>query len=173
MRNYAGHRLSPWLGHLMVSKAESPRPLLTPGEIMQLPASEEIVMLAGLQPIRARKARYFKDPRLLARIASPPNLPPNPTAAADGWTSRVVAPATPGPSATPHGPADPGGEGPEPRALSPSLEIPPPPTPADEFAFDDVAPDDDIQTDLAGRLDRRMARTARQAAMDPDDGVEL
>jgi type IV secretion system protein VirD4 len=38
MKNYAGHRLSPWLGHLMVSRSETARPLLTPGEIMQLPA---------------------------------------------------------------------------------------------------------------------------------------
>ena len=34
--NYAGHRLSPWLGHLMVSRQETARPLLTPGEVMQL-----------------------------------------------------------------------------------------------------------------------------------------
>ena len=32
--NYAGHRLAPWLGHLMVSRQETARPLLTPGEIM-------------------------------------------------------------------------------------------------------------------------------------------
>jgi hypothetical protein len=37
MKNYAGHRLSPWLGHLMVSRSETARQLLTPGEIMQLP----------------------------------------------------------------------------------------------------------------------------------------
>lgn len=36
MKNYAGHRLSPWLGHLMVSRSETARPLLTPGEVMQL-----------------------------------------------------------------------------------------------------------------------------------------
>ena len=36
MKNYAGHRLSPWLGHLMVSRQETARPLLTPGEVMQL-----------------------------------------------------------------------------------------------------------------------------------------
>jgi type IV secretion system protein VirD4 len=34
MKNYAGHRLSPWLGHLMVSRQETARPLLTPGEII-------------------------------------------------------------------------------------------------------------------------------------------
>ena len=33
MRNYAGHRLAPWLSHLMVSRQETARPLLTPGEI--------------------------------------------------------------------------------------------------------------------------------------------
>ena len=38
MKNYAGSRLSPWLGHLMVSRSETARPLLTPGEVMQLPA---------------------------------------------------------------------------------------------------------------------------------------
>ena len=31
MKNYAGHRLAPWLSHLMVSRQETARPLLTPG----------------------------------------------------------------------------------------------------------------------------------------------
>ena len=30
MRNYAGHRLAPWLAHVMVSRQETARPLLTP-----------------------------------------------------------------------------------------------------------------------------------------------
>jgi type IV secretion system protein VirD4 len=33
MRNYAGHRLSPWLGHPMVSRPETSRALLTTGEV--------------------------------------------------------------------------------------------------------------------------------------------
>ena len=61
-RNYAGHRLSPWLGHLMVSRQETARPLLTPGEVMQLPASDELVLVSGCPPIRARKARYLRRP---------------------------------------------------------------------------------------------------------------
>ncbi|MEQ1399759.1 type IV secretory system conjugative DNA transfer family protein, partial [Salmonella enterica] len=60
MKNYAGHRLSPWLGHLMVSRSETARQLLTPGEVMQLPPGDEIVMVAGVHPIRAKKARYFQ-----------------------------------------------------------------------------------------------------------------
>src|SRR3954471_12342909 len=68
MKNYAGHRLSPWLGHLIVSRQETARPLLTPGEIMQLPAHEELVLVSGVPPIRASKARYFEDRQLQARV---------------------------------------------------------------------------------------------------------
>ena len=74
MKNYAGHRLSPWLGHLMVSRQETARPLLTPGEVMQLPPTDEIVLVSGLPPIRAKKARYYEDRRLTARILPPPQL---------------------------------------------------------------------------------------------------
>ena len=74
MKNYAGHRLSPWLGHLMVSRSEIARPLLTPGEIMQLPPDDEIVMVAGAPPIRARKARYFEDARIAERVMPSPAL---------------------------------------------------------------------------------------------------
>jgi type IV secretion system protein VirD4 len=62
MKNYAGHRLSPWLGHLMVSRQETARPLLTPGEVMQLPVDDELVLVSGVPPIRAKKAKYFADP---------------------------------------------------------------------------------------------------------------
>jgi type IV secretion system protein VirD4 len=71
-RNYAGHRLSPWLGHLMVSRQETARPLLTPGEVMQLPASDELVLVSGCPPIRARKARYYEDRQLTERLLPPP-----------------------------------------------------------------------------------------------------
>src|SRR5690606_36046285 len=52
MRNYAGHRLSPWLGHLMVSRQETARPLLTPGEVMQLPSTDALVLASGCAPLR-------------------------------------------------------------------------------------------------------------------------
>src|ERR1700690_1814468 len=76
MKNYAGSRLSPWLGHLMVSRQETARPLLTPGEVMQLPADDELVLMSGCHPIRAKKARYFEDGELQARILPPPKLSP-------------------------------------------------------------------------------------------------
>ena len=100
MKNYAGHRLSPWLGHLMVSRTETARPLLTPGEIMQLPADEEIVMAAGVAPIRGRKARYYTDPRLAGRITAPPqSQPPEPgKEPADDWSKMTPVEAAPPPT---------------------------------------------------------------------------
>jgi type IV secretion system protein VirD4 len=74
MRNYAGHRLAPWLAHVMVSRQETARPLLTPGEIMQLPPDEELVLVSGLAPIRAAKLRYYEDPLLRARLLPAPAL---------------------------------------------------------------------------------------------------
>jgi type IV secretion system protein VirD4 len=74
MRNYAGHRLAPWLAHVMVSRQETSRPLLTPGEVMQLPATDELVLLSGMPPIRATKLRYFEDRQFTARIAPAPVL---------------------------------------------------------------------------------------------------
>ena len=58
MRNYAGHRLAPWLSHVMVSRQETARPLLTAGEVMQLPPKDELVLISGFSPIHFRaKAR--------------------------------------------------------------------------------------------------------------------
>ncbi|MGS1016163.1 conjugal transfer protein TraG [Allosphingosinicella humi] len=74
MRNYAGHRLAPWLAHVMVSRQETARPLLTPGEVMQLPPADELVLLSGLPPIRAKKLRYYEDRNFRDRLLSPPAL---------------------------------------------------------------------------------------------------
>jgi type IV secretion system protein VirD4 len=74
MKNYAGHRLSPWLGHLMISRQETARPLLTAGEVMQLPPTDELVLVSACHPIRAKKARYYEDARLKARVLPPPSL---------------------------------------------------------------------------------------------------
>ena len=92
MKNYAGSRLSPWLGHLMVSRSETARPLLTPGEVMELPPSDEIVMVSGVHPIRARKARYYEDGRFQERILPPPGLARPKEARPDDWSARPLPP---------------------------------------------------------------------------------
>lgn len=74
MRNYAGHRLAPWLAHVMVSRQETARQLLTPGEVMQLPADEEVVLVSGLPPVRAKKLKYYEDDNFAGRVVAPPVL---------------------------------------------------------------------------------------------------
>lgn len=77
MRNYAGHRLAPWLSHVMVSRQETARQLITPGEIMQLPAGEELILLSGFAPIRAQKIRYYTDKNFTGRVCPPPSSSPS------------------------------------------------------------------------------------------------
>lgn len=173
--NYAGHRLSPWLGHLMVSRQETARPLLTPGEIMQLPPNEEIVMVAGTPPIKATKAKYFEDARLQERIIAPPELPATAASAAatDDWSGRVVAAAG---HAGALGRGDNGGD-PANSGIRREPELPeheeilPPPSPPQEFELLDEEPD--VDAAKANAMRARMRMVARQASLDPGDGIEL
>ena len=72
-RNLSGKRFSAWLSHTSISEQETPRPLLTPGEILQLPASDALVLVSGLPPIRASKLRYYADRNFLdRRLPAPP-----------------------------------------------------------------------------------------------------
>lgn len=94
MRNYAGHRLAPWLSHVMVSRQETARPLLTPGEVMQLPPSDELVLVSGLPPIRAEKLRYYEDRNFTERVLPAPALLDGPYAdrpplRSDDWSGQV------------------------------------------------------------------------------------
>jgi type IV secretion system protein VirD4 len=93
-RNYAGHRLAPWLSHVMVSRQETARPLLTPGEVMQLPANDQLVLVSGLPPIRAKKLRYYEDRNFRERVLPAPTLaeggyPDCPPARPDDWNDEV------------------------------------------------------------------------------------
>ena len=97
MKNYAGHRLSPWLGHLMISRSETARALLTPGEILQLPQTDEVVLLSGAPPIKAKKARYYADRRLQSRVLPAPQNcgPPADARATDDWSALPRLSQTP------------------------------------------------------------------------------
>ena len=171
MKNYAGHRLSPWLGHLMVSRTETARALLTPGEVMQLPTDDEIVMVAGVHPIRAMKARYYTDRRLTGRIIDPPPASSRPARAND-WTElptpeRALPPAE---AQEESNDAANGGIRREPELPEEQEIVPPPPPPRGEFEFDDSAGED---ATAARRMNDRMRGTARQTSLDPKDGIEL
>jgi len=165
MKNYAGHRLSPWLGHLMVSRQETARPLLTAGEIMQLPPSDELVLVSGCPPIRAKKVRYYQDNQLQARILPPPQprrvdqaTVPRPD---DPW---ATAPATPSPKADPAN----AGVRREPELPEHENIAPKPQEPAQEFQSEDERDED------SPSCDDQLARTAiRQAPLDRADDLGM
>ena len=181
MKNYAGHRLSPWLGHLMVSRQETARALLTPGEVMQLPPTDEIVMVSGCSPIRAKKARYFEDPRLAERVLPPPKPE---TATATSTARRLERRCRSRPRRTSplrsDGVQRPQDEDPANGGIRREPELP---------EHEDIAPEttarsttssssiedepDDDAVRRRARSTSRMRRVARQASLDPDDGIEL
>jgi type IV secretion system protein VirD4 len=176
MKNYAGHRLSPWLGHLMVSRQETARPLLTPGEVMQLPPSDEIVMVAGIQPIRTKKARYYEDVRFTERILPPPGIRQPARGSVDDWTALAI-PERPEldtrdlPTNVAGGDEDPteSEKRRQPELSSKAIAEAKPQAIEDEFDADRDA--DDETAVLARNLNRTMQRVARQADLDPGDGM--
>jgi len=159
-------------------------------------------MAAGIPPIRADKARYFTDPRFTARLLPPPKVQPlDPKhRPKDDWATLEPADAPPMPGtdqaagngSTGKGESDGAGEqrlaadgqadtsGDPANAgirrepeLGEHEEIVPP---AKDQAPDD-APDEDMQDDEAARArrqaERLMKRNARNASLDPDDGIVL
>jgi type IV secretion system protein VirD4 len=184
MKNYAGHRLSPWLGHLMISRTETSRPLLTPGEVMQLPADQEIVMLGGLPPIRATKARYYADPRFRARVLPPPSQTGAEARqeAKDDWSGLAAIPAAPPPrpqagkgraAARVASGSDAANAGVRREPGLPAHEeiTAEPARPAQpEFEFDESLDQEEAARNQ--RMRDRFLQTGRQAALDPGDGMD-
>jgi type IV secretion system protein VirD4 len=177
MKNYAGSRLSPWLGHLMVSRSDTARPLLTPGEVMQLPPTDEIVMVAGTPPIRAKKARYYEDERFQERVLASPSLAKPTSTQSDDWSTRPLPPrpeiAEPLRSSGKDTDDDPTESE---RRHQPELnraKTVEKKEPIDnEFAPD---PDDDMEDDAirASRMSQMMQGVARQVSLDPADDMGL
>jgi type IV secretion system protein VirD4 len=177
MKNYAGHRLSPWLGHLMVSRSETARPLLTPGEIMQLPPVDEIVMVAGTPPIRAKKARYYEDARFKERLLSPPSLAVPALGRPDDWTT-LPRPSRPEmleagsrPDAADEDPTE------SERRHQPELNrvksVEKKPPVENEFEIDVERDEDEDVAARNKRMTRMIQGVARQVSLDPNDGMEL
>ena len=175
MKNYAGHRLSPWLGHLMVSRSETARPLLTPGEIMQLPPTDEIVMVAGTPPVRAKKVRYYEDARFRERVLPPPDPKKSGcTRHTDDWST--LRPQMPDPTLmAAHAPDNANAGLRREPELPDHVAIVKETTEmraAEEFQHIlDDEPEDAVRQRHA--LRRHMNGMARQVSLDPDDGMEL
>jgi type IV secretion system protein VirD4 len=174
-KNYAGHRLSPWLGHLMVTRQETARPLLTPGEVMQLPSEDELVLISGCHPIRAKKARYYEDRQLQSRIVPPPTpsrasdagsmADPLPRHGDDQWAEAIVVPATQTED------PDNAGVRREPELPEHEQVVAEPRKPAQEFELVDDEPQEAAKDPRV--LQRRNRTLARQVALDPGDDMSL
>ena len=78
----------------MVSRQETQRALMTPGEVMQMSPADEVVMVSGTPPILAKKLRYFKDRNFTVRVMSPPTEMPVLTNGSSGWTDIIRAGTT-------------------------------------------------------------------------------
>ena len=173
-RNYAGHRLAPWLGHLMVSRQESARPLLTLGEVMQLAPDDEVVMVSGHAPIRAKKIRYYEDRNFSDRVKPAPILTHGlyvdaPPARPDDWSALAV-PAVMAAgleAAAIDGETDDGGRQ---QKLELDVGFSEPTEPIGDLAMLD---DEPAPIHLLDRSHRLPSRSARLAALDPDDGIAL
>ncbi|MGD9799623.1 MAG: conjugal transfer protein TraG [Parvularculaceae bacterium] len=176
-RNYAGHRLAPWLAHVMVSRQETARPLLTPGEAMQLPADEAIDMVAGSPPIRAKKLQYYNDRNFTSRRLAPVMIdakagayPDAPAARANDWTGvtakfePLLAIEDEDDAKTPTGDDESG--------LQRTPELDPKPAPRGVTADAEAAPHDDGD-DLAAakRFERLTFENARRAGLDRGNGM--
>ena len=149
------------------------------------PPTDEVVLVSGTPPIRAHKARYYEDSRLKSRILRPPTLT---TASggtygdrlatqADDWTTLPL----PDPGAAAAGvsvagfladddPAN-GGIRREPELPEHEAIVSEQPKPAPDFALVEDEPDDDAVR--AKVLNQSFRTVARQAALDPADGLGL
>jgi len=177
-RNYAGYRLAPWLAHVMVSRQETARPLLTPGEVMQLPAGEEIVMVSGQPPIRAKKARYYDDMRLMARIVPAPVPEPRAgPARPNDWSAQSPIPAPEPVEATVASKSEQDEADPvatirqEPGPRIPEEVVPKPQPLHNEFEPDAHTVERDAVAARNRKLVRTMGQTARQVDMNPYDDM--
>ena len=139
-RNFSGKRLSAWLSHTSVSEQETPRPLLTSGEILQLASGEALVLVSGQPPIRAQKLRYYVDRNFLLRRRPAPRLAPGhasglPPPRTEDWSGSI-------------------------RGTHPSLA-----SAWSELVTADSARDVELETHLAGTSDRFDEKTVHG---DPD-----
>jgi type IV secretion system protein VirD4 len=141
---------------------------------MQLPPEDELVLMSGSPPLLAKKARYFEDRRFVDRVLPPPQPGPTRAAAApEEWPSLPQRPLRETPDVRQD--EDTANSGlrrepdlPEHVAIASERTALPP---GSEF---DVVDDTDDSVALQARtLSRQMRGIARQAALDPADGLGL
>ncbi len=145
---------------------------------MQLPPADEIVMVAGIPPIRAKKARYYEDARLKERVLPPPDPQKSErTARADGWSA--LGPRKPDAALLAEMEKAEGDKSNSGLRREPELpdhvaiaKETTEPKPAEEFAVLLYEEPEDIARQRQV-LRRQLTGVARQVSLDPNDGMDL
>jgi type IV secretion system protein VirD4 len=82
-----------------VSQSEQVRPLLSPGEVRELPVDDQLIFVTGYRPMRVKKLRYYTDALLKKRLLTAPsqtervNVPKQ--AKIQWWHERAKGPPKP------------------------------------------------------------------------------
>lgn len=143
---------------------------------MQLPPADEIVMVAGTPPIRAKKARYYEDPRFKERVLPPPELSLQRKPHADDWSALPLPTRSQVTKADPVSTEDDEDPTQSERRRQPELERVKPVGKKEpienEFEIEEDG-DGDEEAARNPQMLRTMRGIARQVSMDPGDGMEL
>jgi type IV secretion system protein VirD4 len=147
---------------MMVSRQETQRALMTPGEVMQMAPTDEVVMVSGTPPILANKLRYFEDRNFTARVLPAASVAVLTLPVATVWTEAVEGelPTV----ASIRKAADEGG-----REIAPVLD-PPERVVAQEH---DQTPEPDLEDTGDAPADQALETIRRAAALDLADDDTL
>jgi type IV secretion system protein VirD4 len=140
-----------------------------------LPHADELVLISGCQPIRARNARYYEDAELKARILPRPlpsgrDVPPGPkglqTTPEGDWADAIVA--TPAVAAV----EEPANAGIRREAELPEHEetAPEPRRAINEFEPSEEGEDEPRRQRM---MQRTMGAVARQISLDTGDDMQM
>jgi type IV secretion system protein VirD4 len=119
---------------------------------MQLPATDEIVMVSGVPPVQAKKLRYFEDGNFTGRVLAPATAARAPAARRHDWVN--VASGRSSRAGGEGGGEDDGG-----LSLQPELELPDVTATPEKVV--ELAPDPD---DAASPEEAAHLRAVRRAA---------
>ena len=142
---------------------------------MQLPPADELILVSGCHPIRAKKVRYFEDPEMKGRILPPPALtPPSPPPGGGSatpprhgdWDDAVITLS----AAIVEDPANAGIRR-EPELPEHEEIVAGPRKPVQEFEPPDDEPDDEVQRQRI--MQRNFGAATRQTPLDRADDLGM
>ncbi|WP_193188994.1 type IV secretory system conjugative DNA transfer family protein [Nisaea sediminum] len=91
--NVSGNRLAPILMHTFVSHQENARALLTPGEVQDLPRTQQLFFAPDIAPALIEKIKWWEDPFMRAHSAEQaPPVPRDHVPPVNPWAGLTVEP---------------------------------------------------------------------------------